>query len=458
MTGPVNASRELLGVSDDAPFRFVYAEMSPTGEIVLEYEIGNDRFLERVAIPVAVPLDSAKLKQIAGLVRILHWVAGVSYYKTVLPDTIEFVGPQPTESQTELIRALYTEGLGEFAVSNQLDALPNPRFQISKQGDSSAPMGSSSDLRQDRSLVSIGGGKDSIVALRGALEHGGVDLFSVGDAEPIRRCSEVSGLPRMTAHRSLDQKLFDWNNRGALNGHVPVTAIVSLIACITAEASGIGNVVMANERSASVGNLEKFGITINHQFSKSLECERLLRAALSDSGSSVQYFSILRGASELLISRAFSQMTEYHQVFTSCNSVFRINPSKRNSTWCGNCPKCRFVFLALAPFLSPRALNEIFGTNLLDQAGQLHGYLQLAGVVGSKPFECVGEISEVIAAFHLLSQDANWRDSEIIRKLTDDVLVGRPDLDRAVDSAFSWSDEHMIPTHFESGIRKVLDA
>ena len=35
-----------------------------------------------------------------------------------------------------------------------------------------------------------------------------------------------------------------------------------------------------------------------------------------------------------------------------------------SASWCRDCPKCRFVFLILAPFLSPEAMTGI-GTRWL---------------------------------------------------------------------------------------------
>ncbi len=65
------------------------------------------------------------------------------------------------------------------------------------------------------------------------------------------------------------------------------------------------------------------------------------------------YFSLLRPWSELAISRAFAGLPAHHATFMSCNTGFRIHePSVPG--WCVDCPKCRFVFLALAPFMRPR--------------------------------------------------------------------------------------------------------
>ena len=113
---------------------------------------------------------------------------------------------------------------------------------------------------------------------------------------------------------------------------------------------GLGPVVMSNERSASDPNLIWNGHEINHQWSKGVEAEGLLRAALTaHAGLTEPYFSLLRSLSELHIARLFAGITAYDDVVTSCNDAFKLHdPSAR---WCGDCPKCRFVFLAMAPFM-----------------------------------------------------------------------------------------------------------
>ncbi len=134
-------------------------------------------------------------------------------------------------------------------------------------------------------LVPVGGGKDSAVALE-IVRRSGLELalFSIGDAPPIARTVAASGLTHLLARRTLDPGLAALNKAGAINGHVPVTAIVSCVALLTAALRGFDAVAMANERSASAGNVDWQGIDVNHQFSKGLRAERLLSAAVAEAG------------------------------------------------------------------------------------------------------------------------------------------------------------------------------
>jgi hypothetical protein len=307
-------------------------------------------------------------------------------------------------------------------------------------------------------LVPIGGGKDSAVALE-IVRRAGVEaaLFSVGDAPPISRTAEVAGLPHLLVRRRLAPNLAPLNRRGALNGHVPITAIVSCVALLTAALHGFGAVAMANERSASSGNVTWDGVDVNHQFSKSLRAERLLRAAVAEATADVEIFSILRPASELAIARAFARMERYHAAFTSCNTIFRLDPELRGTSWCCDCPKCRFVFLVLAPFSTPGHLREVFGRDLLDDDDQFAGFALLTATGGHKPFECVGEEQESIAAIRLLADDPQWRSHRVVRRLVAEVLTRAPGAGDPAE-VLELDDDHDVPSAFLPVVRAVLGA
>src|SRR5262249_17850695 len=126
-----------------------------------------------------------------------------------------------------------------------------------------------------RTCVPVGGGKDSIVTLE-CLKAGNEDLvlFSLGDAEPIAACVAASGLPFFRVRRRLDPGVIRLNDQGALNGHVPITGILSSIVLACAVLVGFDTIAMSNEHSANAPNLTFNGLAINHQFSKSLEFEQ----------------------------------------------------------------------------------------------------------------------------------------------------------------------------------------
>jgi UDP-N-acetyl-alpha-D-muramoyl-L-alanyl-L-glutamate epimerase len=439
-------------------FRFEGRRLAGDGTVELDYALGGElQFTERVTLPVAAPLSEEQIQGAQGLLALLHWTAGVSYFKAALPARIACESPPPGSAAAALLEALYSEGLGELAYRNELKELPRPRFpraEGSSAGASSAP-----PAEPRRILVPVGGGKDSAVALEIVRRSGAeTALFSIGDAPPIMRTAGVAGLPHLIARRTLDPLLFELNAAGAINGHVPVTAIVTCVALLTARLNGFDAVAMANERSASAGNLRWDGIDVNHQFSKGLVAERLLSAAVAEQGAAVRQFSVLRPASELAIARAFAGLESYHGAFTSCNAIFRIDPALRASSWCRDCPKCRFVFLAMAPFSSPAHLSEIFGADLLDEEDQYEGFALLAASGGHKPFECVGEEQESVAAMRLLAADERWREHAVVRRLTAEVLPSHPLPEGDPETVLALSDDHDVPDRLMAEVRALLRA
>ncbi len=437
-------------------FRFLDRQLDRDGRVRLDYALDQElHFSELIELPVPGPLSDAQLDQARGLLELLHWVAGVSYFKSALPPQISCESGLPGPAAAALLEALYSEGLGELAYENRLAALPRPGFP---RDPHTAPA-RAQPPRLERILVPVGGGKDSAVAIEIARRSGAeLALFSIGDAPPIARTVAVAGLEHLLARRSLDPLLFECNAAGALNGHIPITAIVTCVALLTAVLNGFDAVAMANERSASAGNLNWDGVEVNHQFSKGLRAERLLSAAVAETGAPVRQFSLLRPASELAIARAFASMERYHGAFTSCNAIFRIDPALRASSWCCDCPKCRFVFLALAPFSSPEHLREIFGTDLLADESQFEGFALLAASGGHKPFECVGEEQESAAAMRLLAADERWREHPVVRRLAREVLAGRPASFGDPEAVLALGEDHDVPAQLLEDVRAILGA
>ncbi len=473
-------------------FRFTARELDEHGRVTLRYALDEQiAFVESFDLPLenqAEELSEAERERIDGLLALLHWVAGVSYYKTALPSVVEFAsGALPPPAVAKLLEALYSEGLAELAYTNALPGLPRPRFLRSPQPGGGDRQPAPEDIRRASGahgsgpadelvgpvLVPVGGGKDSAVALEIVRRSGlGLSLFSIGDAPPIARTVAAAGLPHLIARRTLDPGLRELNAAGALNGHVPITAIVTCVALLTAALNGFDAVAMANERSASAGNVVWDGVEVNHQFSKGLRAERLLSAAIAalTSGARselhgegtgplcLRSFSVLRPASELAIARAFAGMERYHEAFTSCNAIFRIDPALRAASWCCDCPKCRFVFLALAPFSEPEHLRSIFACDLLEQDDQFEGFALLTATGGHKPFECVGEEQESLAAMRLLARDPRWSGHSVVARLVAEVLPQFPADAGDPDVVLALSDEHAVPAALMAQVSAVLGA
>ncbi|MET8282386.1 hypothetical protein [Micromonospora sp. NPDC005174] len=393
-----------------------------TGEALFDYALtgpaGEQRFTEVITLPLpAEPPSDETVATLDRVLEVLHLVAGVSYYKTAAPARL--VLPAPLGAATvDYVTAVYTKGLAEYAYRNELPHVLELRPEVPAGIPETPRVYDNSDRRP---LSAVGGGKDSIVSLE-ALRRAELDPvpFSVNPNHVIVAVNEASGLTPLAARRRIDPVLFDLNTAGALNGHIPVTAINSLIAVATAVLHGLGPVVMSNERSASDPNLIWNGHEINHQWSKGVEAEGLLRGALAEhAGLTEPYFSLLRSLSELHIARLFAEFDRYDDVVTSCNAAFKLRDASER--WCRNCPKCRFVFLAMAPFMPRERVTHIFGGDMLADPEQIPGYRELLGVDGHKPFECVGEVEESVVALGLLAEQDQWRDAPVIKALVEAV-------------------------------------
>ncbi len=378
--------------------------------------------------------------------RLIFLMAGVSYYKAFIPRFI-FCEAFPLDRNTvAFLHKFYEKGLAEFAFRNCISLNNHFRFKTE-------PVTIACPIEVDlprRTCVPVGGGKDSLVTIE-CLRRSGepLVLFSLGDAEPIASCIEAAELPFIRVHRRLDAALFKLNQAGALNGHVPITGILSAIALACAVMSGFDAIAMSNEHSASAPNLRIEGVDVNHQYSKSLEFERDFSDYIAQVISpSIAYFSLLRPLTEIEIARRFARYPHYLPIFRSCNAAFKQSPRARGRHWCCNCPKCRFVFLALAPFVAKPELAGIFGQDLLNDPAQRDGFAELCGLQKYKPFECVGETSESAAVMRHLADHIEWREDEVVRRLNTDFPALQQAEDGQYRALFKVRTPHRVPDKY----------
>ena len=427
-------------------FRFLDCAFdAATGVATLAYAFDDGpRLVETVRYPNApYALDPSRAAAAQRALRLLHLVAGVSYYKAAAPPQIVVEGEPLDAGTAAFLQELYENGLGEFAYRNRLSLRGRIRFPHSTGEGAAAP---ALGLRRE-ALVAIGGGKDSLVSIEALRRSGVPQVVSwIGASPLIRACAERTGLPLLNITRSLAPELFEYNKLGALNGHIPVTAVNSAILALGAVLEGAGMVVFSNERSASYGSLIPGTGEVNHQWSKGWQFERDFAAHLhARVAADLDYFSLLRPFSELAVARQFAKLDRYDAHFSSCNRNFHLLGERPAQRWCGACPKCRFVFLALAPFMPKPRLMGIFGRNLLDEPDQAPGFDALLEFQDHKPFECVGEGKESRAAMAALAASPSWREDALVARFARDI---QPQLDPAelrLAPLLEASDDHAIP-------------
>ncbi|AOY62327.1 UDP-N-acetyl-alpha-D-muramoyl-L-alanyl-L-glutamate epimerase [Xanthomonas citri pv. glycines] len=427
-------------------FRFVRCALDvQTGVATLVYAFDQGpELVETVAVPGApFVLEGAQATAVQQGLRLLHLIAGVSYFKAAVPPNIAIDSYSIDAETAALVESVYLHGLGEFAYRNGLNLHGKIHFPVAAQASDAAP---AVGLRE-HALVAIGGGKDSLVSIEALRQAGVAQTVSwIGGSQLIRACAERTGLPVLNIGRVLAPELFELNRQGAWNGHIPVTAVNSAILVLAALLNGIDQVVFSNERSASYGSQIPGTGEVNHQWSKGWAFEQAFgdyvqRQVAAD----LRYYSLLRPLSELAVARQFAKTDHYDAHFSSCNRNFHIMGERPVHRWCGVCPKCHFVFLALAPFMPKTRLVNIFGRNLLDDATQAGGYDALLEFQDHKPFECVGEGRESRAAMAVLASRAEWKEDALVKRFIRDIQPQLDSNDLQVEPLMAIDGEHRIP-------------
>ena len=440
------------------PERFVLADRHhdpDTGQVKLNYRLDDEHFTETFFMPPGRCASRLRQQALDNALDALHWIAGVSYFKAFCPPRFEATQRVPTPAQGQWLDQIYREGLAEFAHHQGLDRTqfpPAPRCASDGETANADSLGLGSVI-----LLPLGGGKDSLVAWRRLVDQGfGGQIMSVqiGQAPAIQSLAQsMVARGDVTKHwviaRQLDPKLQALNARGAMNGHVPITAINTAALTVLAILLDAHWVVFANERSADEPTLmDASNRPVNHQFSKSWGFEQLwadwvARYIAQD----LRVFSILRARTELSIAKTFATMPTYHGEFSSCNRNFHIDPKKRARTrWCGACPKCRFVYLVLAVWMTPAELVAIFGRDLLADEHAIDGFNQLLALDGHKPFECVGQADEARCAIQSLSRSDRWASHAVVAALAPKLAsVTVP----PIDTLLAIQSPHALPSELQ---------
>lgn len=437
-----------------ATFRFVrcgFDADSGVARLVYAFDDGPE-LVETITVPGApFALDAARTQAVQRALRLLHLIAGVSYYKAAVPPRIVIDDYAIDAETAALLDSVYLHGLGEFAYRNGLDLRGRIRFPAAEAGVADA---AALGLR-DQALVAIGGGKDSLVSIE-ALRAAGVaqTVTWIGGSQLIRACAERTGLPTLNIGRTLAPELFELNRQGAWNGHIPVTAVNSAILVFAAVVHDAGQVVFSNEHSASYGSQIAGTGEVNHQWSKGWAFEQAFGAQVQRYvAADLRYYSLLRPLSELAVARQFAKTDHYDAHFSSCNRNFHILGERPAHRWCGVCPKCHFVFLALAPFMPKTRLVRIFGRNLLDDAGQAGGFDALLEFQDHKPFECVGEGRESRAAMAALAARAEWKEDALVARFIREIQPQLDPADLRVEPLLELDAQHRIPADLWERVR-----
>jgi UDP-N-acetylmuramoylalanine--D-glutamate ligase len=334
-------------------------------------------------------------EQLSLLVFNMGMVELISYWKAFCSPRVVIKPYALKKEQIDFYKKLYYNGLGEFFYVNGINVSQEEFLNIENYSNNYT-IAQSFEV-EDKYIVPIGGGKDSVVTMDLLLSaNRDVVPFIINPRGATVDCCSIAGFSQertLTCKRVIDAHLLELNAQGCLNGHTPFSAMLAFTTLLISALTKRKYIALSNEDSASESTVK--GSEVNHQYSKSLEFENDFRAYVAKFVSEdFYYFSFLRPLSELHIAKLFSKLS-YQSVFKSCNAG-----SKQN-IWCGKCPKCLFAFIILSPFVPKEELIAIFSKNLFEDKDLEEYFLQLCGERQTKPFECVGTVSEVRAALAL---------------------------------------------------------
>lgn len=376
----------------------------PKGEISFHYSIKLDEEIKDFTDKILFHKLDANVPKglLKSLLENLLLVLGMSYWKLYCAPVIEIKSFSLTKQQAEFWNNVYTKGLGEFYYKNKIDF----RDLINFPFDEEMQVSPVNFPRENRSLMGIGGGKDSIVSAELLKKYNkDFDAFVVNKHDIMTEVIRNLSVDSIVLEHKLDPVLFELNKtKDVYNGHVPVSAYYAFLGLFAAAIYDYRFLIVSNEESANYGNVEYLGKVVNHQWSKSIEFENLFRNYVNSFISpDLVYFSLLRPLKEIKIAEIFTRYPEYFNLFSSCNRNFRIN-NTQSTRWCGECPKCLFVFSMLSAFISREKLISIFGKNMFEDKDLLPLFKELFGVSKIKPFECVGTPEEMQYALYLASR------------------------------------------------------
>lgn len=400
----------------------------------------NIFFKPRISIPCdsKIPVEPFKVFAFN-----LGLVESISYWKAACPQEIVVKSGFLTKAQISWWRDLFIHGLGEFFYRNKINFRASDFLNIIVESNSRFKKYNLKKSAGD--LVLVGGGIDSVVTLE-LLKKSEQrrNIFLLNPTRASIAIAKSAGYKNpLVAIRKIDPKLLELNSKGYLNGHTPFSAYLAFLGTFAAALLNFKNVIVSNERSADEGNIRYHGMEVNHQYSKSTRFEKLFREySRKYINADINYFSFLRPLYELQVAKIFAKFPKYFGVFRSCNT------GQKENVWCGNCAKCAFSYLALSPFLVPKKLIKIFGSDYFRKKQLVDYFNTLTGVTANKPFDCVGTIAESRLAAKLAIEQYGQKNLKT-------KIEGRVKIDSKILN--SWNKNNFLPETYQNLLKKQIN-
>lgn len=428
-----------------------------TFEYVLRHNSREFPFSESLTFPVDLKDTVSQQRSL----RALHLALGVSYYKIFVPPVI--VQPYAMDgTEAHFWNTVWRHGLGEFLYVNKLSADRLAKF-AEQDGQQFAGDSPSGNGKMQGALLGIGGGKDSIVAGE-FLKDVGIPVTgfvmatgdNVGQAGTVAHAMEV---PLQTVARRLDARVSEVGKTSeAYHGHVPISLIFSLVGTALAIASDCAYVIVANEASASIPHTTWNDEAVNHQWSKSFEAEQAIQQYVQRLiDPRITYFSAIRQLTSIAVAKLFTRYPQYFEVFTSDNTVFRIDPAQRpNGRWSLGSPKSLSSYVLLAPWLADEDVERIFGIDFLNEPSLTQLFLEMTGVEGHPPLDCVGTPEELTLSVNLLAQAGRYNDKTLMDLARVRGVIHDGDWDSKLNALLQIQPDEALPPELRDNITRYL--
>lgn len=419
------------------------------------YDISNKlHFIHKVKFDLKKNVESKiESASFSNLVFHLGLAEMFSYWKLVCSGNIQISAGYLNKEQISWWKDLLIEGMGQYFYENKIDFLLNDFIKITSIEESKDFK--LVEVSGSKTLVPMGGGKDSVVTLETLINNKMTDaVIIVSPTTPASfNIAKVSGVKKiLNVSREIDNNLINLNSKRFLNGHIPYTNVLFFISLIAAYINEYKYVAFSNEKSSDEVNVRYLGKDINHQFSKTYEFENKFRDYNQKFLSNINLFSFLRPLYEIQIAKLFSKYNRYLRIFRSCNV------GQRENKWCCKCPKCLSTFILLTPFIKIEKLIKVFSRNLFEDDQLIYILDNLLSENCVKPFECVGTREELKVALYLYTKDKRNNLSVLLKYADKKYLSNKNELERkSVQILGNWSVKNNLTKEFVRVLRQSYE-
>jgi UDP-N-acetyl-alpha-D-muramoyl-L-alanyl-L-glutamate epimerase len=447
-------------------FRIDAARARPTSQaITLEFHFtaATHTFQPTVHLHGLNPGETARIHTPTArrLIRALAIIEAFSYWKAFCSPIIDVAVPPPDPAEQAWWQSFWPAAMGEFFYRNHIDFTTPGFLKITTAPGTPAetPPRSSAHTAASHAagtppLVMFSGGKDSLaltLAIRD-VDTSPADFF-VYNPTPAQRDlagSLTNGGRILTVRREILPELLALNAANHPNGHTPYSAYLAVAALLAGYLRGSPLVLAGNSRSDDEPNIESYlGRPINHQWTKSHQFE----TALSEYRDrwlpgAPTYSSPLRPLFELQIIASLTHNIDAYLQTASCNRT-------KGNGWCLACAKCAWVFLATSAVFGHDLAVRKTGGDMFTNPALSDLYQRMAGLTGTKPFECTGTEEEVRSAIHAIGHQRSPRDLPALTTCLQhpDITTARPLTALLAD----WGHDNLVPPAIKTRIRKTIN-